>query len=85
MHEKSHEDGLSSQASCTFFAAVSWWKDHTMSDQKADIRGRYVKADIDRLNKVVVKIVRQEEAECRSKTEHLRALRMARMSASSDE
>lgn len=55
-----------------------------MPEGTSDKRGRYVKADIDRLNDVTVKMIRQEEADRRSKTEHLRALRLARRQEPSD-
>jgi hypothetical protein len=56
-----------------------------MSVQSADRRGRYVKADIDRVTDVAVKMIRQEELDRRSKTEHLRALRLASSSSATDE
>ncbi|MBW6424855.1 hypothetical protein KX729_25740 [Rhizobium sp. XQZ8] len=56
-----------------------------MADDTADKRGRYVKADIDRFNDVAVKLIRQEEVEHRAKTNHLKALRLARSHQSTDE
>jgi hypothetical protein len=65
--------------SWTFLARIAAGKgQRSVADETADKCGRYVKADIDRLNNVAVKMIRQEEAERRSKTEHLRALRFAR-------
>ncbi|MNE93084.1 hypothetical protein D3C80_1908860 [compost metagenome] len=56
-----------------------------MADQIADKRGPYVKADIDRLTDFVTRTLRQEEVERRAKTEHLRALRLARSADASDQ
>lgn len=49
-----------------------------MADKTADKRGSYLKADIDRLNDIAGSMIRQEESDRRSKTEHLRALRLAK-------
>ncbi|WP_426131167.1 hypothetical protein [Pararhizobium sp. PWRC1-1] len=56
-----------------------------MPVQTPDKRGPYVKADIDLLTDVAVKMIRAEELERRSKTEHLRALRLAEAFKASDQ
>ena len=56
-----------------------------MTEPIADKRGVYVKADIDRLTDVAARMIRQEEAERREKTERLRALRLGRASDVSDQ